>query len=155
MAEVTQRVVIITGCSTGIGLDTAVFLAKNENKKYKVYACMRNLAKKEKLLEKAGDCVDKTLFILEMDVKSESSVNAAIKHVLDTDGKVDVLSKYNIVHVRIWNMPYVLQQLIFSNRHWNVAGIVQCTHDMYISLCHNKYNIVHVRIWNISLNLLS
>ena len=104
MAEVTQRVVIITGCSTGIGLDTAVFLAKNENKKYKVYACMRNLAKKDKLLEKAGDCVDKALFILEMDVKSESSVNAAIKHVLDTDGKVDVLSKYNIVHVRIWNM---------------------------------------------------
>ena len=98
MAEVAQRVVIITGCSTGIGLDTAVFLAKNENKKYKVYACMRNLAKKDKLLEKAGDCIDKTLFILEMDVKSESSVNAAIKHVLDTDGKVDVLSKYNIVH---------------------------------------------------------
>ena len=104
MAEVTQRVVIITGCSTGIGLDTAVFLAKNENKKYKVYACMRNLAKKDKLLEKAGDCVDETLFILEMDVKSESSVNAAIKHVLDTDGNVDVLSKYNIVHARIWNM---------------------------------------------------
>ena len=90
-----QRVVIITGCSSGIGLDTAVFLAKNNERKYKVYACMRNTTKKEKLLEKAGDCFDKTLFILEMDVKSESSVNLAIKHVLDTDGKIDVLSKYN------------------------------------------------------------
>ena len=142
MAEVAQRVVIITGCSTGIGLDTAVFLAKNENKKHKVYACMRNLAKKDKLLEKAGDCVDKTLFILEMDVKSESSVNAAIKHVLDTDGKVDVLSEYNIVHVRIWNMSlnlllairiiFIFSSLYSPNSHWNVAGIVQCTHDMYI-----------------------
>jgi NAD(P)-dependent dehydrogenase (short-subunit alcohol dehydrogenase family) len=88
-----QRVVIITGCSSGIGLDTAVLLAKNVDKKYKVYACMRNIAKKDKLIEKAGDCVDKTLFVLEMDVKSESSVNAAIKHVLDTDGRVDVLGK--------------------------------------------------------------
>ena len=86
-----QRIVIITGCSTGIGLDTAVYLAKNVDKKYKVYACMRNLGKKGGLVEKAGDCVDKTLFVLEMDVKSETSVNAAIKHVLDTDGKVDVL----------------------------------------------------------------
>ena len=91
-----QRVVIITGCSSGIGLDTAVFLAKNVDKKYKVYACMRNLAKKGALLEKAGDCVDQTLFVLEVDVKSESSVNAAIKKVLDTDGKIDVLSKFTI-----------------------------------------------------------
>ena len=89
-----QRVVIITGCSTGIGLDTAVYLAKNVDKKYKVYACMRNLAKKGGLLEKAGDCFDKTLFVLEMDVQSETSVNAAIKYVVDTDGKVDVLSKF-------------------------------------------------------------
>ena len=86
-----QRVVIITGCSSGIGLDTAVYLAKNVDKKYKVYACMRNLSKKGGLVEKAGDCVDKTLFVLAMDVKSETSVNAAIKHVLDTDGKIDVL----------------------------------------------------------------
>ena len=90
-----QRVVIITGCSSGIGLDTAVYLAKND-KKYKVYACMRNLAKKGGLVEKAGDCVDKTLFVLEMDVKSEASVNAAIKYVVDTDGKIDVLSKFTI-----------------------------------------------------------
>ncbi|XP_046861189.1 retinol dehydrogenase 8-like [Xenia sp. Carnegie-2017] len=86
-----QRNVVITGCSSGIGLDTAVFLAKNESKKYKVYACMRNLAKKGPLVEKAGDSLDKTLFILEMDVKSETSVNKAIKHVLDVDGRVDVL----------------------------------------------------------------
>jgi NAD(P)-dependent dehydrogenase (short-subunit alcohol dehydrogenase family) len=91
-----QRVVIITGCSSGIGLDTAVLLAKTDGKKFKVYACMRNLAKKGSLVEKAGDCVDKSLFVLEMDVKSESSVNAAIKHVLETDGRVDVLSKFDV-----------------------------------------------------------
>lgn len=88
-----QRVVVITGTSTGIGLDTAVLLAKKDSK-YKVYACMRNLAKKDALVGKGGDCVNKTLFVLQMDVKSEKSVNAAIKHVLDTDGRVDVLSKF-------------------------------------------------------------
>ena len=101
-----QRNVVITGCSSGIGLDTAVFLAKNESKKYKVYACMRNLAKKGPLVEKAGDSLDKTLFILEMDVKSETSVNKAIKHVLDVDGRVDVLSKLFIFVTCEMMKPY-------------------------------------------------
>lgn len=88
-----ERVVVITGCSTGIGLLIAVQLAKSEAKKYIVYATMRNLAKKGPLVEKAGDTLNKNLFIIEMDVKSESSVKAAVKKVFDARGRIDVLSK--------------------------------------------------------------
>ncbi|GAA6088571.1 retinol dehydrogenase 8a isoform X1, partial [Tachysurus ichikawai] len=34
MASASQRVVLITGCSSGIGLRIAVLLAKDEQKRY-------------------------------------------------------------------------------------------------------------------------
>ena len=86
-------VVIVTGCSSGVGLSTAVLLAKDAEDKFKVYATMRNLSKKGELVERGADCIDKTLFVLQMDVCSETSVQAAVKHVLEKEGKVDVLSK--------------------------------------------------------------
>ena len=140
-----QRVVIITGCSTGIGLDAAAFLAKNADKKFKVYACMRNLSKKDGLVKKAGDCVDKTLFILEMDVKLESSVNAAIKHVLDTDGRVDVLGKFRKVFLcKFHIMTFCVIKMLPSNQG------MQCrTASIWTAYCKSnswvlyECNIIH------------
>ena len=43
------KIVLITGCSSGIGLATAVLLAQDVEKRFKVYATMRNLAKKGQL----------------------------------------------------------------------------------------------------------
>jgi len=45
----TSQIVLISGCSSGIGLAAAVFLAKDADKRFKVYATMRNLAKKRQL----------------------------------------------------------------------------------------------------------
>lgn len=45
------QIVLISGCSSGIGLAIAVLLAKDAEKRFKVYATMRNLAKKGKLEE--------------------------------------------------------------------------------------------------------
>ena len=45
-----KKVVLITGTSSGIGLQTALLLAKNN---YTVYASMRNTGKKEPLQNEA------------------------------------------------------------------------------------------------------
>ncbi|XP_029490975.1 estradiol 17-beta-dehydrogenase 1-like [Oncorhynchus nerka] len=69
-----QTVVLITGCSSGIGLSLAVRLASDPAKIYKVYATMRNLAKKERLLDCVKDLHKDTLDILQMDITDQRSI---------------------------------------------------------------------------------
>ena len=87
----TLQIVLISGCSSGIGLATAVLLAKDAEKRFKVYATMRNLAKKGQLEEEGKDQLGDTLIIKQMDVCSDESVTKVVKEVLDAEGKNNFL----------------------------------------------------------------
>ncbi|XP_051994597.1 retinol dehydrogenase 8a isoform X1 [Xyrauchen texanus] len=84
-----QKVVLITGCSSGIGLRIAVLLARDEQKRYHVIATMRDLRKKDRLVEAAGDMYGNTLTLLPLDVCSDDSVKQCIDSVKDRH--IDVL----------------------------------------------------------------
>ncbi|KAM8824119.1 17-beta-hydroxysteroid dehydrogenase type 1 isoform 2-T2 [Synchiropus picturatus] len=84
-----KKVVLITGCSSGIGLSLAVRLASDPQKSYKVYATMRNLAKKERLLECVKDLHKDTLDILQMDVTERRSILEAKDKVVER--RLDIL----------------------------------------------------------------
>ena len=90
------QIVLISGCSSGIGLAVAVLLAKDAEKRFKVYATMRNLAKKGKLEEEVKDQLGDTLIIKQLDVCSDESVKNTVQEILDTEEKIDVLCKYRI-----------------------------------------------------------
>ncbi|KAJ0058363.1 hypothetical protein NL108_013868 [Boleophthalmus pectinirostris] len=84
-----KKVVLITGCSSGIGLSLAVGLASDPGKNYKVYATMRNLEKKQRLMESVRGLHQDTLDILQMDVTDPVSIQRAKDRIQER--RVDIL----------------------------------------------------------------
>ena len=84
MGSQRQKVALVTGASSGIGLATAIELAKRG---YKVFACARRLEPMADLRDKHG------VIIFKMDVSDLDSVKNAKKFIEDkTGGKyLDIL----------------------------------------------------------------
>ncbi|NXG78492.1 DHB1 dehydrogenase, partial [Baryphthengus martii] len=76
-----KTTVLITGCSSGIGLGLAARLAADNAHRFKVYATMRDLAKGERLLQSLGGCCPNTLELLQLDVTNPPSLAAAAQRV--------------------------------------------------------------------------
>ena len=80
--------ILITGCSTGFGFESAKYLAE---KGHSVYATMRKVNGKNEesasQLKKFAEDQNLNIKVLEMDVTSDESVNAAVAQI----SKVDVL----------------------------------------------------------------
>ncbi|POI32832.1 hypothetical protein CIB84_003415 [Bambusicola thoracicus] len=76
---VEKTTVLITGCSSGIGLGLAVRLAADAAHRFKVFATMRDLAKGEQLLERLGGRCPDTLELLQLDVTDPRSLAAAVR----------------------------------------------------------------------------
>ncbi|XP_012889382.1 PREDICTED: retinol dehydrogenase 8 [Dipodomys ordii] len=85
----SPRTVLISGCSSGIGLELAVQLAHDPRQCYQVVATMRDLGKKEALEASAGSALGKTLTVAQLDVCNDDSVAQCLSHI--PGGDVDVL----------------------------------------------------------------
>lgn len=79
--------VLITGCSSGIGLETALAFARRGDR---TYASMRNVAKATRLRERA-EAEGLDLRIITLDVTDDASTTAAVREVESAHGAVDVL----------------------------------------------------------------
>jgi NAD(P)-dependent dehydrogenase (short-subunit alcohol dehydrogenase family) len=80
-------VVLITGCSSGIGLETALAFARNGDT---TIATMRNVAKGDDLLKRAADS-GVTVHVERLDVNDPESIDAAVARVIGIHGTIDVL----------------------------------------------------------------
>ncbi len=82
-----EKVALVTGSSSGIGLETALALARDG---YETYASMRDL-KKSAELEYAAKKENLKIKIIELDVDKEESIISAIKKISSDSGRLDVL----------------------------------------------------------------
>jgi len=82
-----KKSVLITGTSSGLGLETAVLFAQ---KGFEVFATMRNLAKKEALENKAHEA-GVSIHILELDVTKTDTIKTCVRQVLTQFGRLDIL----------------------------------------------------------------
>ena len=87
------KIVVISGCSSGMGLATAVLLARDKERRFKVFATMRNLAKSAQLEIAAGASLNNTLFVRKLDVTKEDSIEDFIDKIDREESGVDILSK--------------------------------------------------------------
>jgi|TARA_B100001540_G_C15788555_1_gene634371 short-subunit dehydrogenase len=82
-----SKIALVTGCSSGIGLQTAIDLAKNG---YTTYATMRNIDKKNKL-EVGAQKANVKLNIVQLDVSDDNSVSKVIDQIKNEHQRIDVL----------------------------------------------------------------
>ncbi|XP_046862004.1 uncharacterized oxidoreductase SSP0419-like isoform X2 [Xenia sp. Carnegie-2017] len=85
----SEEIVLVTGTSHGLGISIAEMLAKQTKRKFKVYASMRNTSKKDELVKKTACCSN--LVVIQLDVSSEDSVNAAVKQIMEKEGRIDIV----------------------------------------------------------------
>ena len=88
MSQTDSKVIVITGCSSGIGLETAVECSKAG---HKVFATMRNLNKKEKLEKRKELEKLENIEIMKLDVSSADQVELFIAEILKKVERIDVL----------------------------------------------------------------
>lgn len=111
-----KKVVLVTGASSGIGRETALFLAKHD---YKVYGVARRMDKLQEL-NRSG------VTTLAMDVTDELSIKNAVGEIIKREGTIDILinnagyGEYGAIEdVSIENARYQMDV--------NVFGLVQVT----------------------------
>ena len=76
-----KQVALVTGASSGIGMETAKMLSE---KGFTVYAAARRM---EKLTAFASDMIRPVA----LDVTDDASMQACVKQIMDSEGRVDVL----------------------------------------------------------------
>ena len=118
----SKKVVLITGTSSGVGLNLSVILAKRA---YKVYATMRNLDKKDNLLNAAKEAGVK-LELKQLDVQDSASIAKCVDEIIATEGKLDVL-----VNNAGAGFIRTTEQASEEDIQWvidvNLTGVIRCT----------------------------
>jgi len=82
-----EKVALVTGSSSGVGLETSLALARDG---YHTFASMRDVRKAVEL-EHAAKKENLSIDVIELDVDKEESIVSAIKKVVADKGRLDVL----------------------------------------------------------------
>ena len=82
-----EKVALVTGSSSGIGLETSLSLARNG---FHTFATMRDVSKDEEIKEVVRK-ENLNVEILQLDVDNEESVNEAINTIVKRKDRIDVL----------------------------------------------------------------
>ena len=82
-----RKIVLITGCSSGFGMISA---ARLSSLGYTVYASMRDLSKNNDLKIEL-DRRDTNCYMIELDVRDDTSIQKTINTIADNEGQLDIL----------------------------------------------------------------
>ena len=112
--------VLVTGCSSGFGLLSAVTFARRG---HHVVASMRDTAKSEPLLEEAA-AAGVEVEVVELDVTSTASVDTAVDGVVESTGRIDIV--VNNAGIELFGAVHLVSDEEATRQlDTNVLGIVR------------------------------
>ena len=135
-----EKVAVVIGCSSGIGFETSLLLAR---KGFYTYATMRNLNKSQKI----NDVVEKEnlpLKVLQLDVTDDKPVKDAIREITYESSRIDVL-----VNNAGFDLMGAVEDLSIddykSQFETNFFGVIRVTKEVIpIMRNHGGGNIVNI-----------
>ena len=117
-----QKVAVITGGSSGIGLETAFILARNG---YTTYATMRS-PYKDTSIKAVVQNEDLPIKVVQLDVTDDTSVKNAIDHILSEAGRIDILVN-NAGYGLVGAFEDLSMEEIKSQYETNLFGLIRVT----------------------------
>jgi NAD(P)-dependent dehydrogenase (short-subunit alcohol dehydrogenase family) len=132
-----QKIAIVTGSSSGIGLDTSVTLAQNG---FLTYATMRNLDKSS-MVKAAAEKEKLPIKIVKLDVTDDQSVKDAIRTVVSENGRIDVLVN-NAGYGLVGAFEDLAIDEIKNQYETNVFGLMRVTQSVLPVMRNQKSGII-------------
>ncbi len=120
MGKNSKTNIVITGCSTGIGLETAKYL---QSKGIKVYATVKNSNDIATLREMGLENV------MKLDVRESTEISAVIEEVLRQDSKIDIWFN-NAGYGQAGALEDISTNVLREQFETNVFGLHECTRQI-------------------------
>jgi NAD(P)-dependent dehydrogenase (short-subunit alcohol dehydrogenase family) len=114
----SKKVAVVTGSSSGIGLETSLTLAENN---FITYATMRNIDKAANVLELAKKR-NVSVEIAKLDINDDSSVQQAIRLIVEKEKAIDLLVN-NAAYTQLGAVEDLSLNEIQAQFNTNVFGI--------------------------------
>jgi len=132
-----EKVALVTGSSRGIGFVTSITLARNG---FRTYASMRNLDK-EKEIRLVVDKEKIPLKTIQLDVTDSTSVNNAIKSIMEQSGRIDVLVN-NAGYGLVGAFEELSIEEIKQQYETNLFGVIRVTQAVLPIMREQKSGII-------------
>jgi NAD(P)-dependent dehydrogenase (short-subunit alcohol dehydrogenase family) len=114
----SKKVAVVTGSSSGIGLETSLTLAENN---FKTYATMRNIDKAANVLELAKK-MNVSVEVAKLDVNDDYSIQQAIRLIVEKEKAIDLLVN-NAAYTQLGAVEDLSLNEIQAQFNTNVFGI--------------------------------
>jgi NAD(P)-dependent dehydrogenase (short-subunit alcohol dehydrogenase family) len=121
-----KKVAVVTGSSSGIGLETSLTLAANN---FRTYATMRNLDKASNILEPAKK-KNLSIEVAKLDITDDFSVHRAIQSIAEKEGgQIDLLVN-NAGYTQLGAVEDLSSEEIQAQFNTNVFGVFRTIREV-------------------------
>jgi NAD(P)-dependent dehydrogenase (short-subunit alcohol dehydrogenase family) len=136
-AATAPSVVLITGCSSGFGLLSAITFAREG---HRVFASVRNVAGEQAVRAAAADA-GVAVEVVELDVCDAASVDAAVAAVVEAAGSLDVV--VNNAGIELFGAVHLVSDdEVRRQLDTNVMGVVRVVRAVVPHMCAKGSGVI-------------